>query len=188
MSGLSDLRCRSGMEETAAFSNGNGTPNSRSGGNANPKPPRFRTGAWREARAGSELPPARESAKVPAAMPTPRRRRLLRRVTAALFLFYLVSYIAISANGHYAPVAFGILNGPDNKPILAPKYEGSYRWFSPGFWDPHLNPRPLAFFYFPLAAADHTLWHTPGRARTLRYPIRNYFDRETLTYRDVDPR
>lgn len=45
-----------------------------------------------------------------------------------------------------------------------------------------------AYFYAPLLFIDRKLWHTKERMETFKYPVRPYFDHETLTYKTIDPK
>jgi hypothetical protein len=73
------------------------------------------------------------------------------QVTSLLLGIYVLSYIALSLFGAYAPAVWG-LNGV--------KW---YSWAPPGFYDPATGNwihTPLRIFYAPLSIADDRFWHT----------------------------
>ena len=57
-----------------------------------------------------------------------RRRRIILRALLGTLLIYVVSYISISQGGHYEPRAYGLIQGPDQTHILAPKAVFGYEW------------------------------------------------------------
>ena len=72
------------------------------------------------------------------------------RVITLCFILYLLSYVALSPFGAYAPAVWG-LNGV--------KW---YAWAPPGFYDPATGEwihTPLRIFYAPLSIADDRFWH-----------------------------
>ncbi len=112
-----------------------------------------------------------------------KKRRLLLAVVALLAL-YTISYLIVSRKGFYEPVAYGLLQGRDGHPILAPKAVYGYNWMpfehqgADGTW--------VKFnFYFPMLALDRAVWHRSDRVDTIRYRTKNYFDYEKLEYSEI---
>ena len=108
-------------------------------------------------------------------------------VAAACMIFvYTASYLALSLNGHYRPLFFGLIQGPNDTAVLAPKF--GYDWMLPGMDDYESGQISMVeILYSPLLFLDRSIWHTRSRARSMDYPIRNYFDRGTFQYRNHDP-
>ena len=107
---------------------------------------------------------------------------------AALLLIYTLSYLGISRNGRYEPQVFGLLKGPDDQPILAPKAAFGYEWCPFEEYSEDCRIRFKGVFYLPLIAIDKKLWHTKARMKTKRYRVKDYFDYDTMTYSDIEPK
>ena len=41
--------------------------------------------------------------------------------------------------------------------------------------------------YMPILMLDRKVWHTKDRAKSMKYPIRYYYDEENHEYRDYKP-
>lgn len=118
-------------------------------------------------------------------MPPKRRARtILLRSALALGVLYVLSYVVASTGGHYEPTAFGLGRAPDGRAVLRPKF--GYEWHPFALYTDKGNSTVPNIFYAPLIALDQELWHTRERAKRLEDPIKNYFDKETGTYRDLD--
>lgn len=100
---------------------------------------------------------------------------------------YPLSYLALSLCGYYQPLYFGLGVTSDGRNILRPKF--GYTWTVPGgdSLSRSGSSRAVRTLYAPLLWLDRRLWHTMERAETMRYPIRNYYDRDLEDYRDHNP-
>ena len=113
-------------------------------------------------------------------------------VITGVLAAYVLSYLPMTVQGRYQPQAYGLLQGPDDTAILAPKAAFGYHWMPsylfPEERDHGTSPRILAYIYLPLIAMDQKLWHTRDKAESGRYRVKNYFDYDTMTYRDIEPK
>lgn len=114
-------------------------------------------------------------------------RRKWVRGGGLLLLVYFGSYTAMSLRGHFEPFVFGLYEGPDGEPILAPKSsQFSYLWHPFVLFDEEGNHTNLMLFYLPLVVLDQKLVHRSELVDTGQYPVKDYFDRETREYRNVN--
>ncbi len=104
---------------------------------------------------------------------------------AVLMAGYIAAYVVASRGGFYQPGAYGLLEGPDGRAILAPKAAFGYDWipFEMRRSDDKLTLEAILFY--PLVEVDRGLWHTQDRMESGAYPVENYFDYETMTYREL---
>lgn len=133
-----------------------------------------------------------------------KRRRLGAVLIASVSLLYSLCYLSLTLDGFYAPTLYGLRHGPDERAILAPK--GAF----PFAWNPYAE-RPMttyeeindgalfwlrlkAVVFYPLYALDRRFWHRDqfglhdaDGLEGFRYPVKNYFDEETYSYRDYNP-
>ena len=116
-----------------------------------------------------------------------KRLKILGCSLGVLLCVYVFSYVPISAKGHYEPLAYGLRQGPSGESILAPKAAFGYRWHPFDFADEEGETRLGTILYLPLIALDRKIWHTEKRMESGRYRVKNYFDEETMTYRDIEP-
>lgn len=113
-----------------------------------------------------------------------------RRIACCLAGFlsvYTLSYVGISTTGQYEPWAYGLLQGPDAKPIPAPKAAFGYRWVPFDQYAEDGTKRFKTIFFLPLIALDRKIWHTETKMNTGRYRVKNFFDYKTMTYREFNP-
>jgi hypothetical protein len=118
-------------------------------------------------------------------------KALIVSIGLATVLLYAGSYLIYSLRGEYAPF--------DYKPVQArlsggniwePRH-GVYAWFP---FESRLGHRDSVrpFFYYPLLELDRKYWHTEEKLESFElesfeYPVKNYYDWETETYRDIIP-
>ena len=105
---------------------------------------------------------------------------------AAILFFYVASYFWISADGHYAPIVYGIADGPGETVRKVPK---GYIWHPLGkrqFGAPG-KLTYLGWIYFPLWQIDRIYWHQDDGWIGMDYPISEYFDHDIQAYRDHRP-
>jgi hypothetical protein len=85
------------------------------------------------------------------------------------------------------PLFFGLRQGPNHTAILAPKF--GYDWIILGYGDFEKDRIGVAgILYAPLIYLDRRIWHTRERAKSMKYPIRNYYDEKKFEYRDYNPK
>ncbi len=115
-----------------------------------------------------------------------KKQRLLL-FGVALLTLYATSYLIVSRKGFYEPAAYGLLQGPNGHPILAPKACFGYDWMpfehqaSQG-----IDATWVTFiFYFPMLALDRAVWHRPDLVDTQRYRTKNFFNYEKLEYSEI---
>ena len=116
-----------------------------------------------------------------------KRLKVLGYCFGLLLCIYVLSYVPISAKGRYEPLAYGLRQGPDGESILAPKAAFGYRWHPFDLVNEAGETRLRTILYLPLIALDQKIWHTEERMESGRYRVKNYFDEETMTYRDIEP-
>lgn len=137
---------------------------------------------------------------IAAASPLTFTSRMRHRKTIFLALLgalslYLISYIGISLCGHYEPTAYGLIQGPNDTAILAPKSAFGYQWnpFGTDTMDPdadHEGIEKLSRVYAPLIFIDLKIWHTKkgvDQAGSGDYRVKHFFDQVTKSYRDIEP-
>ena len=100
---------------------------------------------------------------------------------------YTLSYCALSRNGHYEPVMYGLLQGRNGGAVLAPKAAFGYRWLPFSLTTKGGDPTWIAWIYYPMIQIDWAIWHTQRKMDTFQYPVKIYFDYETQTYPDIVP-
>ena len=79
--------------------------------------------------------------------------------------------------------------------IMAPKSVFGYRWnpFGTDIMDPDANHDrvlKMSIIYAPLIFLDHKIWHTKKEMSQVGsgdYRVKNFFDWNTMTYRDIEP-
>lgn len=115
------------------------------------------------------------------------KRRTAKHIVFGLLALYPLSYLVVSWGGFYEPAAYGLLQGRDGKPILAPKYCFGYDWIpfegyhqSGGIDGVSLQ----GWAYYPLLLIDRALWHRSDRWKDRPDITRNYFDYDALEYRE----
>ena len=124
-----------------------------------------------------------------------RGRKTIFRILLGALLIYFFSYIGISLRGHYEPFAYGPIQGSDDVYIMAPKSVFGYRWnpFGTDIMDPDANHDrvlKMSIIYAPLIFLDHKIWHTKKEMSQVGsgdYRVKNFFDWNTKTYRDIEP-
>ena len=99
---------------------------------------------------------------------------------------YTAAYVVASKDGFYRPGAYGLLEGPDGQAILAPKAAFGYDWIPFEMRGSDDNLTVKAILFYPLVEVDRRLWHTQDRMESGAYPVENYFDYETMTYRELE--
>lgn len=104
---------------------------------------------------------------------------------AVLIAGYIAAYVLVSRGGFYQPVAYGLLEGPDGQVILAPKAAFGYDWIPFEMRGPDHALTVEAILFYPLVEVDRRVWHTQDRIESGAFPVENYFDYETMTYREV---
>ena len=87
-----------------------------------------------------------------------RNVKVLSIVLLTLLLVYVGTYVAISVDGCYEPVAIG-LNGVK-----------AYGWAPHGFVT-HYTWNRWPLFYLPLWSLDNRAWHTEAKVFSGRYPV-----------------
>ena len=85
-------------------------------------------------------------------------------------------------------MVFGLIEGPNGEAILAPKSSlYSYHWHP---FEVHSDDGGLTLVsitYFPLLMADRWLLHRPELADSGQFRVKDYFDRDLMEYREVNP-
>lgn len=115
------------------------------------------------------------------------KKTTAKRIAIISAVLYPFSYLVLSLAGYYQPTAFGAATTSDGRNILRPKF--GYAWTIRGgdYMSRAGYCRAIRIFYAPLLFLDQKFWHTRKRAETMRYPIRDYYDRELENYRDHRP-
>lgn len=117
----------------------------------------------------------------------------------------MLSYLAMTLRGYYNPSIYGLLQGSNNTAIIAPKANFPYEW-NPFTDRPVttyekiddnklLRLRAKYLFYTPLYILDRLLWHKDVKLglrkdglSEFNYPVKNFFDYNTLVYKDYKPK
>lgn len=94
----------------------------------------------------------------------------------------------MSFHGYYRPMVFGLIEGPNGKAILAPKSSlYSYCWHPFEVHGDDGGLTVVAIAYFPLLMVDRWFLHRPELADSERFRVKDYFDRDLMEYREVNP-
>jgi len=86
-------------------------------------------------------------------------------------------------------MVFGLIEGPNGEAILAPKSSRySYYWHPFEVYDDDGGFTVVATAYFPLLMADRWFLHRGELADSGRFRVKDYFDRDLMEYREVNPK
>lgn len=96
---------------------------------------------------------------------------------------YVISYLIASRKGAYEPAAYGLLEGLNGEPVLAPKGSFGYVWRPWALENSDQNLISKGAFFYPLIWLDQTFWHTTEKKDSGDYPVRYDFDYDTMKYR-----
>jgi hypothetical protein len=119
----------------------------------------------------------------------PKLARSLKICALVLALAYVASYIALSKAGRYEPAAYGLGADLNGDLMLVPKSAFGYVWLPSVIFPDDGSPYHWFWVVFqPLHGIDSELWHTPERMESGNYRIVNYFDYETRSYSNHEPK
>jgi len=114
------------------------------------------------------------------------KKKIAKRVVLGLTALYLLSYLAVSWGGFYAPLAYGLRQGRDGKAVLAPKVGCGYIWipFESYYQVGGLDGVSLqGWAYYPLLAIDRALWHRSDKWKDRPDQTKDYFNCDAVEYR-----
>lgn len=116
-----------------------------------------------------------------------RRGLNIALVCVAVLAVYVASYLPMSVRGHYEPAVYGLMQGPDDTALMVPKGAFGYVWWPFSELTTESRPVVRAVLFSPLIAFDRRCWHTTKFEPPFQYRVMNYFDFETLKYRNIEP-
>jgi hypothetical protein len=102
---------------------------------------------------------AAESPVLSSAQPKRRTWRILGVMFASVLILYVATYLALSAQGRYEAVVWGL------------NHVKIRRWVPKGFESNGDWNVGMICAFFPLYYLDHACWHTPGEAKSGRFPV-----------------